>query len=408
MGEDLLISQGFNEYSHYEVILLRRLTTPALRHVADTLFILALVIGLALAARPLYASSALPIPSALPASEPGGQVPGYTIVVDPGHGGKDGGAIGARTGIPEAGLNLTVSQLVQAGLEAAGYQVILTRGDADALGPDKQSDMAARKAIMNQPGVDLVVSIHMNKFSDPSVSGPMAFYMQGSQPGEALATQVIQALCTALDRPLRKANRLSAVVSALGASIFFQNAVMLIYGARFYVYPDYLRPDFTVSLFGMAVPGVRLMVIAASVLLMLALWAFIQRTRTGAAIRAVAIDQGAARLMGINVNRVISLVFFIGPGLGGAAGLMVGIYYGQIDFTMGWSYGLKAFTAAILGGIGNIPGAMLGGLLLGVIEALAAGYIAIAWKDAIAFLVLILILIIRPTGILGERTADKL
>jgi len=144
------------------------------------------------------------------------------------------------------------------------------------------------------------------------------------------------------------------------------------------------------------------------VILMLALWAFIQRTRIGAAVRAVAIDQGAARLMGINVDRIISLVFFIGPGLGGAAGLMVGIYYGQIDFTMGWSYGLKAFTAAILGGIGNIPGAMIGGLLLGVIEALAAGYIAIAWKDAIAFTVLILILIIRPTGILGERTADKL
>ena len=207
---------------------------------------------------------------------------------------------------------------------------------------------------------------------------------------------------------LRKAGRLSAVVSALGASIFFQNAVMLVYGARFYVYPDWLRPDFTVDLFGIAVPGVRLMVIAASVILMLALWAFIQRTRIGAAVRAVAIDQGAARLMGINVDRIISLVFFIGPGLGGAAGLMVGIYYGQIDFTMGWSYGLKAFTAAILGGIGNIPGAMIGGLLLGVIEALAAGYIAIAWKDAIAFTVLILILIIRPTGILGERTADKL
>ena len=209
-------------------------------------------------------------------------------------------------------------------------------------------------------------------------------------------------------RPLRNAGRLSAVVSALGASIFFQNAVMLLYGARVYVYPDFLRPDFTVHVFGMAVPGVRLLVIAASVLLMLGLSAFIQRTRTGAAIRAVAIDPGAARLMGINVDRVISLVFLIGPGLGGAAGLMVGIYYGQIDFTMGWSYGLKAFTAAILGGIGNIPGAMLGGLLLGVIEALAAGYIAIAWKDAIAFLVLILILIIRPTGILGERTADKL
>ena len=205
-------------------------------------------------------------------------------------------------------------------------------------------------------------------------------------------------------RPLRNAGRLSAVVSALGASIFFQNAVMLIYGARVYVYPDFLRPDFTVHLFGVAVPGVRLLVIAASVLLMLGLSAFIQRTRTGAAIRAVAIDPGAARLMGINVDRIISLVFLIGPGLGGAAGLMVGIYYGQIDFTMGWSYGLKAFTAAILGGIGNIPGAMIGGLLLGVIEALAAGYIAIAWKDAIAFLVLILILIIRRTAP-GERTA---
>lgn len=98
---------------------------------------------------------------------------------------------------------------------------------------------------------------------------------------------------------------------------------------------------------------------------MLALYAFINRTRMGTAIRAVAIDQGAARLMGINVDRVISLVFFIGAGLGGVAGVMVGTYYGQIDFTMGWSYGLKAFTAAILGGIGNIPGAMIGGLLLG-------------------------------------------
>lgn len=209
-------------------------------------------------------------------------------------------------------------------------------------------------------------------------------------------------------RPLRNASRLSAVVSALGASIFFENAIMLIYGARVYVYPDFLRPDFAISIFGLGIPGIRLIMIAISIVLMILLWVFIQRTRMGAAIRAVAIDQGAARLMGINVDRVISLVFLIGPGLGGAAGLMVGIYYGQIDFTMGWVYGLKAFTAAILGGIGNIPGAMLGGFLLGVTEALAAGYIAIAWKDAVAFLVLILILIIRPTGILGERIADKL
>ena len=209
-------------------------------------------------------------------------------------------------------------------------------------------------------------------------------------------------------RPLRSAGRLSAVVSALGASIFFENALMLIYGARVYVYPDCLRPDFTVTVFGTSIPGMRLLVIAGSIVLMVALQLFMQRTKTGAAIRAVAIDQGAARLMGINVNRVISLVFLIGPGLGGVAGIMVGIYYGQIDFLMGWSYGLKAFTAAILGGIGNIPGAMVGGLLLGLIEAMASAYLAVAWKDAVAFLVLILILIIRPTGLLGERTADKL
>ncbi len=209
-------------------------------------------------------------------------------------------------------------------------------------------------------------------------------------------------------RPLRTANRLSAVVSALGASIFFQNAIMLLYGARFFVYPEEVRPSFMITIFGMTIPGVRILVIVTCLCLMFALYLFVNRTRTGAAMRAVAIDQGAARLMGINVNRIISIVFMIGPGLGGAAGMMVGIYYGQIDFVMGWNYGLKAFTAAILGGIGNIPGAMLGGLLLGVIEAMSAAYIAAAWKDVIAFGVLICILIIRPTGILGERVADKL
>jgi branched-chain amino acid transport system permease protein len=208
-------------------------------------------------------------------------------------------------------------------------------------------------------------------------------------------------------RPLRESPRLSAVVSALGASIFLQNTVMLIYGARFQVYPQNILPETALNLFGVQVPVVRLMVLFASLTLMTLLYIFIQKTKIGTAIRAAAIDQGAARLMGIDVNRVILLVFMIGPALGGTAGLMVGLYYGQINFTMGWGYGLKAFTAAILGGIGNIPGAMVGGLLLGIIEALGAAYISMAWKDAIAFLVLILILIVRPTGLLGERVAEK-
>ena len=209
-------------------------------------------------------------------------------------------------------------------------------------------------------------------------------------------------------RPLRQSHRLSAVVSALGASIFFQNAVMLIYGARYKVYPHDILPRTAITIFGLNIPLVRLLILLTSILMMIGLYLFIQRTKIGTAIRAAAIDQGAAKLMGINVDRVIMIVFLIGPALGGAAGLMVGLYYGQINFTMGWLYGLKAFTAAILGGIGNIPGAMVGGLLLGVIEAMGAAYISIAWKDAIAFCVLILILIVRPTGILGERVAEKI
>ena len=140
---------------------------------------------------------------------------------------------------------------------------------------------------------------------------------------------------------------------------------------------------------------------------MVALYMFVQRTVIGIAIRATATDHDTARLMGINVSAVIRLVFIIGPALGAIAGVMIGLYYRQIHYTMGWSYGLKAFTAAILGGIGNIPGAMLGGLLLGVLEIMGAGYISAAWKDALVFLMLILLLIFRPRGILGERVAEK-
>ena len=209
-------------------------------------------------------------------------------------------------------------------------------------------------------------------------------------------------------RPLRSAGRLAAVVSALGASIFLQNAIMLFYSPNYQVYPENVRMSITLNFMGMNFPLMRVIMFAASVALMVALYLFINKTKTGTAIRAVAIDQGAAKLMGIDVNRIISLVFIIGPALGGAAGMLMGLYYGQIRYDMGTMYGLKAFTAAIIGGIGNIPGAMIGGLLLGVAEAMGAAYVSPAWKDAFAFLVLILILILRPTGLLGERVAEKI
>ncbi len=208
-------------------------------------------------------------------------------------------------------------------------------------------------------------------------------------------------------KPLRKSPRLSVVVSALGASIFLQNAIMLIYGARFLVFPQDILPSIPIHIFGVYIPLIRIFVLGLSFLMMLGLYLFIQKTRIGTAIRAAAIDQGAASLMGINVDRVILTVFLLGPALGGAAGLLVGLQYGNINFLMGWSYGLKSFTAAVLGGIGNIPGAMVGGLLLGVLEALGSAYISTSWKDAIAFCVLIVVLIVRPTGILGERVAEK-
>jgi branched-chain amino acid transport system permease protein len=211
-------------------------------------------------------------------------------------------------------------------------------------------------------------------------------------------------------RPLRRAGRLAPVISALGVSIFLQNAVMLIYGPKYQVYPKGILPDIRWKIGGVYLTPLQVAVLVISFLLMGALYLFIQRTRLGTAMRATALDHNTARLMGIDVDRIVALVFLIGPALGAAGGVMVGLYYGRISFTLGWVYGLKAFTAAILGGIGNIPGAMVGGVLLGIIETLAAGYIPQggAWKDAIAFLILILILILRPTGLLGERVVERM
>src|SRR5690554_799203 len=208
-------------------------------------------------------------------------------------------------------------------------------------------------------------------------------------------------------RPLRTSHRLTTVVSALGAGIVIQNAIMLIWGSRYHAYPGWAVPSGRYEIFGVNITLMQIIILAISLLLMVALYMFVQRTVIGIAIRATATDHDTARLMGINVSGIIRLVFIIGPALGAIAGVMIGLYYRQIHYTMGWSYGLKAFTAAILGGIGNIPGAMLGGLLLGVLEIMGAGYISAAWKDALVFLILILLLIFRPRGILGERVAEK-
>lgn len=221
-------------------------------------------------------------------------------------------------------------------------------------------------------------------------------------------------------RPLRNTPRLIPLISAIGVSFFLQDAIRLfesLWNNSFnLVYPtlDALNHRFAITE-TIDVPMKSLVVIVAALVMLWALHALVRRTKIGKAIRAVAEDQAAASLMGINVNRMISITFLIGGAMGGAAGVLFGIQYGLINPYTGFIPGLKAFTAAVLGGIGNIPGAMLGGLVLGLLEAFAASYLSLLtggafgaeYKDIFAFSILILILIFRPKGLLGEVVRER-
>jgi branched-chain amino acid transport system permease protein len=221
-------------------------------------------------------------------------------------------------------------------------------------------------------------------------------------------------------RPLRGAPRLIPLISAIGISFFLQDLIRLIESlwrnAFNLVYPTIEPLNYRFELTATIDISVKsLVVIAAALAILWLLHALVNRTRVGTAIRAVAEDQAAASLMGINVNRIVSLTFLIGGAMGGAAGVLFGVQYGLINPYTGFIPGLKAFTAAVLGGIGNIPGAMLGGLVLGVLEAFAASYLSLLtggafgaeYKDIFAFSVLILILIFRPKGLLGEVVRER-
>ncbi len=215
-------------------------------------------------------------------------------------------------------------------------------------------------------------------------------------------------------RPLRNAPRLAPLITAIGISIILQNVAMLIWGKRPQSFPEVV-PVVRYEIFGPSITNVQILIIILAVVLMAALWFLIHRTRLGRAMRATAQSPALASLMGVNPNTIISFTFMIGGALAAVAGVMVTAYYGTAHYVMGFMLGLKAFTAAVLGGIGNIAGAMLGGLLLGLIETLGAGYIEVMtfgymgsnYKDVFAFIVLILVLVFRPSGLLGERVGDR-
>ena len=206
-------------------------------------------------------------------------------------------------------------------------------------------------------------------------------------------------------RPLRHAPRLSPLITALGVSIFLQNYVMLSQGAKDKVFPTLMSGGLPIG--NATISYLQIIIMVTSVSMMAVLHLFISKTRLGMAMRATSQDKKMASLLGINVDKVISATFIIGSGLAAAAGVMIAMYYGLVNFYIGYVAGLKAFTAAVLGGIGNIPGAMLGGLLLGLVESFGAGYISAEYKDVFAFAILILVLIFKPSGLLGENLQEK-
>ncbi len=231
----------------------------------------------------------------------------------------------------------------------------------------------------------------------------------------AVSTIIAVVLERVAYRPLRRAPRLVPLITAIGASFFLQHAFRGLFGPRTKVYPDVSILQGTWIIFGVDVLKTQVIVVIAAVLMMIGLWVFVQYTKIGRAMRAVAEDKDTAALMGINIDQVIVITFAVGAALAGAAGVLYALLFKQVTHTVGFIPGLKAFTAAVLGGIGNIPGAMVGGLFLGIVESVGptlffSGLNISApnqLKDVIAFSMLVLVLIFRPTGIVGEALSEK-
>jgi branched-chain amino acid transport system permease protein len=208
-------------------------------------------------------------------------------------------------------------------------------------------------------------------------------------------------------RPLRDAPRIAPLISAIGVSFFIQNSALLLVGAQFRAYPFGLIGNGGLQLNTVFVSATRLFVIGGAFVLMVVLTLFVARTRLGKAMRATAYDREAAMMMGIDADRVIASTFFIGSALAGAAGVMFGLVFSEIYHFMGFIAGLKGFTAAVVGGIGSIPGAMAGGLLVGLGEAYATGYVSSTYQDLIVFCILIFVILVRPSGLFGMPAVQK-
>jgi branched-chain amino acid transport system permease protein len=210
-------------------------------------------------------------------------------------------------------------------------------------------------------------------------------------------------------RPLRNAPRIAPLITAIGISFFLENAVLLLFGAQYRIYntPEFISLSSGIRIGSVTIDTVQIMVVVLSVALMAGLQLLVNRTRWGKQVRAVAADREAAEMLGINVNFTISMTFFLGSALAGVAGVMGGLLFNQVTNTIGFIVGLKAFTAAVVGGIGSLPGAMLGGLLIGLAESFTIGYISSTYSNLLVFALLIIVMLVRPSGLLGQAQLQK-
>ena len=228
-----------------------------------------------------------------------------------------------------------------------------------------------------------------------------------------LAAGLVGGLGVAIERfayrPLRDAPRIAPLITAIGISFFLENAALLLFGAQFRVYntADFISLSSGIQIGSVTIDSVQIMVLVLGLVLMVGLRELVNRTKLGKQMRAVAADREAAEMMGINVNFTISATFFLGSALAGVAGVMGGLLFNQVTPTIGFIVGLKAFTAAVVGGIGSIPGAMLGGLLIGVAESMITGYVSSTYTNLFVFALLIVVMLVRPSGLLGRAQLQK-
>ena len=246
----------------------------------------------------------------------------------------------------------------------------------------------------------------------------LKFFMNISVPIALIITFLTSIIITAslgalMDKialePIRikKGAPISSLISTVGVQTIINNSVLLIFGTVPLYFPDLLKLGKFTIYGGTVVQWIQILILIMTLIIMLVLTFIVTRTRLGKSMRAISQNQVAARLMGININRVITLTFFIGTTVAGISGLMVAMYYQRVDTLMGASVGLKSFAAAVLGGMGSLPGAAIGGLLIGLLETLFAAYISSGYRDIVAFVILILVLLIRPSGLMGKKSVDK-